>query len=94
MTPKQLVASLVILILTWVGVIVFICLNFFRRKPDPKEPNNYQRIVKKFKPRIQSQRLCGYHLTAQYRHSTVAIVDGRNCEVCAKEENAKKGKKK
>lgn len=79
MTLDQFNEGLLILALAWLGfgLIMYFCFLYSKAK------------IKFIIKYIKTQRLCGYHLTGDFRSRSLAVVDGRNCEICMKEKETK-----
>lgn len=93
MSNFELFISLGVITLTWLGAIYFLLYTFLSQKDTPNGLTRYEKFWRNMNKRKKPQRLCGYHLTLEFRSSSLALVDGKNCEICHREA-LKKGKKK
>lgn len=76
-------SSLVLLLLGWlVYMIFFVRFLFATSKLDIKRR---KKLVSRLRKRFGAPRLCGYHIGLTMRRGEMAIVDGKNCELCKKE---------
>lgn len=75
-----------VLMLMWIAFLMVFWMLLI--KPGVKFPSlsSYVNVFKRL-TKSKPQILCGYHLTLEFRHSTLAVVDGKNCEVCKREGN-------